>query len=176
MNRLPHLDWDRAADWLWALIGPLLAVGAVALLWAMSSAPDALTRVPDLGGLRSNVAAALAGEQGLRTKDVRVVHGGIAGTVVDQTPKAGAFLRRGEVVTVGITVGAKQVAVPDVSSMPLDQAREVLSRRGLGIGAVVYRDYPGREPGRVIATTPVPGTRVDQGTRVEIEVPLPPHS
>jgi beta-lactam-binding protein with PASTA domain len=59
--------------------------------------------------------------------------------------------------------------------MPLDQARDVLRRRGLAVGAVVYRDYPGREPGRVVGTTPVPGTRVDQGTRIDMEVPLPPH-
>jgi serine/threonine-protein kinase len=106
---------------------------------------------------------------------VRVVHGGIAGTVVAQIPKPGAFMHRGETVTIEITVGARQIAVPQVASMPVDQARDVLTRAGFSVAAVVYRDYPDREPGRVVATSPPPGTQVDQGTGVELYVPLPPH-
>lgn len=156
-----------------AATGPLIAAAAVALLWAMSIGPMALARVPDLRGLASPAAGALAAERGLRTRDIRVVHGGIAGTVVSQNPPAGALLRRGEAVTVAVTIGARQVVVPDLTGMPLEQARGVLRRRGLAVGAVVYSDHPGREPGRVVATSPEPGSRVDQGTRIRIDVPLP---
>jgi hypothetical protein len=173
---VPDVDWRRGLDWLRIAVGPIVAVGAVALLWSMSSGHTALARVPDFTGVRAGVADAYAGEYGLHAKGVRVVHGGIAGTVVAQSPKPGSFLHRGEAVTVAITVGARQVVVPQVASMPVDQARGVLTRAGLAVGAVVYRDYPEREPGRVVATSPPPGTRVDQGTGVEVYVPLPPHA
>jgi len=172
---LPHVDWRRGLEWLSSSAGLIVAAAAVAGIWFMSTGPSALVRVPDFSGMRADVAEAFAGGSGLHTKDVRVVHGGPAGTVVLQTPKTGTYLRRGSVVTLAITTGARQVVVPQVASMPLDQARDVLTKAGLGVGAVIFRDNPEREPGRVVTTTPKAGARVDQGTAVNLEVPLPPH-
>ena len=176
VNLLPDVDWRRGLQWLRMGTGLFVAVAAVALLWRMSTGPTALARVPDLSALRADVADAIAGEEGFHTKDVRLVHGGVAGTVFSQDPKPGAFLDRGAVVTVGVATGARQVVVPQVASMPLDQARDVLARAGLTVGAVIYKSYPDAEPGRVVATSPEPGSRVDQATPVDLEVPLPPHA
>jgi serine/threonine-protein kinase len=85
------------------------------------------------------------------------------------------FIHRGEQITVAVTLGARQVAVPQVVGMPVDQARAVIARAGLTVSAVVYRDYPEAEPGRVVSTLPAAGARTDQGSGVEIDVPLPPH-
>jgi serine/threonine-protein kinase len=153
--------------------GLVAAAATIALIWTMSNAPTALARVPELTGLRSNAADAFAGEFGLLTKNVRVMHGGVAGTVVDQTPKAGTFMQRGDVITVAVSAGARQVVVPDVTGMPLEQARVVLERADLEIGAVIYKAVPQREPGRVVETTPVARSRVDEGSGVDMTVPLP---
>jgi serine/threonine-protein kinase len=101
------------------------------------------------------------------------MHGGVAGTVVDQTPKAGTFMQRGEVVTLAVSAGARQVVVPDVTGMPLEQARTVLERAHLQIGAVIYKAVPQREPGRVVETSPAPRSRVDESSGVDVTVPLP---
>jgi serine/threonine-protein kinase len=175
VHLLPDVEWRRGLDWLRMSAGLLVAAAAVVLVWRLSTAPAALTRTPDMTGMRADVAEASAAEAGLHTKDVRIVHGGAPGTVVLQTPKAGTFLARGSVITVAITTGAKQVGVPQVASMPVDQARDVLARAGLGIGAVIYRSYPDREPGRVVSQSPSAGSRVDEGTSVDLVVPLPPH-
>jgi len=171
---VPDVDWRRGFGWLQATTGPLMAVGAVALLWTMSTKPDALARVPDVTGLAAPAANTVAAGDGLQTRSVRVVHGGVAGTVVGQDPKPGAVVRRGEAVTLMVTTGAPQVVVPQVVSMPVDQARGVIRRAGLAVGAVVYRAYPDREPGRVVVTSPPAGSRVDQGSPVDLDVPLPP--
>jgi serine/threonine-protein kinase len=171
---LPDVDWRRGLAWMHMSAGLIVAAAAVAGLWVMSTGPAALVRVPDFTGLRAEVAAAVAGDHGLHSKEVRVVHGGPAGTVIVQNPKVGSFLKRGSTVTLAITTGARQVVVPQVASMPLDQARDVLTKAGLSVGAVVFRQYPDREPGRVISTKPAPGGRVDQGTAVDVVVPLPP--
>jgi len=176
VHLVPDVDWRRGLAWLRVGAGLLVAAAAVALLWRMSNGPTALTRVPDLGGLRADVADAVAGDEGLHTKDVRLAHGGIAGTVFTQDPKPGAFLHRGAIVTVGVATGARQVVVPQVASMPLDQARDVLTRAGLSVGAVIYKSYPDQEQGRVVDTSPAAGSRVDQGTPVEVDIPLPPHA
>src|SRR5438093_1027142 len=89
------VDWRRGLDWLRVWAGMIVAAGAVAGLWAMSTGPTALIRAPDFTGMRANVAEAVAAEDGLHTKDVRLVHGGVAGTVVGQEPKAGVFVNRG---------------------------------------------------------------------------------
>jgi serine/threonine-protein kinase len=161
-----RVDWRRVLDyWPRVPAGLVAAAATIALIWTMSNAPTALARVPELTGLRSNAADAFAGEFGLLTKNVRVMHGGVAGTVVDQTPKAGTFMQRG--------AGARQVVVPDVTGMPLEQARMVLERADLEIGAVIYKAVPQREPGRVVETTPVARSRVDEGSGVDMTVPLP---
>jgi serine/threonine-protein kinase len=174
MDVLNRLDWRRGVEWLRLAVGPLLAVGAVVLLWAMSNTPTSLVRVPELAGLRADAANAAAGGLGFQTRDVRVVHGGVAGTVVGQDPKAGAYLARGATVTVAVTLGARQVVVPQVAGLPVDQARDALTGAGLSVGAVIYRDYPQGEPGRVVATSPAAGARVDEGTPVDMDAPLPP--
>jgi beta-lactam-binding protein with PASTA domain len=57
--------------------------------------------------------------------------------------------------------------------MPLEQARTVLERAHLQIGAVIYEAIPQREQGRVVETAPVPRSRVDEGSGVDVTVPLP---
>ena len=175
MHLLPDVDWRRGLDWLRMSAGLLVAASAVVWLWYMSTGPAALVRVPDFAGLRGDVAEAFATDHGLHAKGMRLPHGGVAGTIFQQVPKPGSYVQRGSTVTVGIATGARQVAVPQVASMPLDQARDVLTRAGLSVGAVVFKDYPDREPGRVVSTSPSPGNRVDQGTPVDVVVPLPPH-
>jgi serine/threonine-protein kinase len=175
MTWLEEIDWRRGVAWLGLAAGPMVALAAVALLWWMSTGPTALARVPDLTGLRADAADALAGQSGLATKPVRVVRGGQAGTVIGQSPEPGAFLRRGRQITVAVTLGARQVVVPQVVGMPVDQARGVIAQAGLSVSAVIYRQYPEAEPGRVVSTLPAAGARADQGSGVELDVPLPPH-
>jgi serine/threonine-protein kinase len=162
-----------AAHWPRVPFGFVIALAGVALVWNMSTRPAALTRVPELTGLRADAAAALAATHGLRTKNVRVLHGGPTSAVVDQTPASGTFLERGGLITLDVASGAPQVVVPNVTGMPFDQARAAIERARLDLGAVIYKAIPRREPGRVVMTSPPPRSRVDEGTSVDVTMPLP---
>jgi serine/threonine-protein kinase len=99
--------------------------------------------------------------------------GGVAGTVIEQDPAPGEALDRGATITIFVTQGARQVTVPDVKGMPVDQARQVLRQAKLEPGDVVYRNVAGREPDRVVSTNPAAGRSVDEATRVEIVAVAP---
>lgn len=148
--------------------GPVIAIAAVAALWTLSAGAGGVTRVPDLVGLRADVAGTVAGERGFLTEIELRPAGGEAGTIIDQRPRPGSFLERGSIVTVGVSRGAKRVAVPDVTSMPVDEARRVLQQAGLVASVVRYRTGVDAEGGRVASTDPAAGTEVDAGTPVEI--------
>lgn len=158
----------RLGSFARAPVGPVIAVGAVAVLWAMSTLPSALARVPDLRRGPSDAAAATAQRNGFTVVIVERDGGGIAGTVVGQDPSPGTYLRRGEAVTLEVSRGAPQVAVPDLAGMPVDQARDALEDAGLRLGDVRYRVFRGREPGRVVSSDPGAGADLDRGSSVEV--------
>jgi beta-lactam-binding protein with PASTA domain len=55
------------------------------------------------------------------------------GTITGQSPAAGTPVTSGEVVTVNVSNGPPQVAVPDVQGMTLDQATSVLQAAGFQV-------------------------------------------
>lgn len=60
-----------------------------------------------------------------------------------------------------------RVAIPDVIGMRVNDARQVLLEAGLAVEIkLVNSDEPRN---RVVATNPPPGTRVNQGTTIEVE-------
>jgi eukaryotic-like serine/threonine-protein kinase len=150
--------------------GLLVAAAAVAGLWVWSGSPTAAHRIPELEGLDVNEAAALAAHEGFETAVEFQEGGGRAGTVVGQDPAPHQVRNKGATVTLLVTQGAHQVQVPDVTSMPADEARAELLNNHLRTGDVVYRDDPTREANRVITTEPPPGTTVDVDTEVTIIV------
>jgi serine/threonine-protein kinase len=153
--------------------GPVVAVGFVLMIFAMSRSVTATAFTPDVKGLSSADAQARVVDGGFTPMIETRVQGGVAGTVVEQDPSPGEALARGGTVTIFVTKGARQVTVPDVKGMPVDQARQVLRQARLEPGDVVYRNEPSREPDRVISTNPVAGRSVDEATRVEIVAVAP---
>jgi serine/threonine-protein kinase len=56
-----------------------------------------------------------------------------AGTITGQSPAAGTAITPGEVVTVNVSAGPPEVAIPDVQGMKVDQARQVLQQAGFQV-------------------------------------------
>ncbi len=148
--------------------GPLIAVAAVVGLWFMSSAPDALARVPDLEGLPLESARVQADAAGYHPRILLRDGPGRAGTVLRQHPPPTAILARGGSIDLHVTRGAKQVGIPDVRGMPVDEAQRLLRQSQLSPGDVTYRTVPGGEPNRVIATDPPAGATVDAGSTIHV--------
>jgi beta-lactam-binding protein with PASTA domain len=137
----------------------------------VAEAPEpVLVRVPELVGERSADARARLRELGLRATQRPAESSEPAGTVVGQTPAAGAEVREGSAVTLRVSTGPPRTEVPDVVGMDESDAVSELERAGF-VPQVV--DEPTVEPGEdgiVVGQSPTGGTARRQGATVTIRV------
>lgn len=91
-----------------------------------------------------------------------------AGAVFDQTPRGGEA-EVGSDVTIRVSRGRDQVAVPQVISQSETAARERLTTAGFKVEAA-FEPYSGVDPGVVFAQEPLADVLIDRGATVKIKV------
>jgi eukaryotic-like serine/threonine-protein kinase len=89
------------------------------------------------------------------------------GHILAQSPAPGVAVRRQWAVRVTESLGAQQVAIPDVLGQSERTASINIRRLGLELGAVAHVAAPG-EPGVVIAQTPAPNAAGVDRPRVSL--------
>jgi eukaryotic-like serine/threonine-protein kinase len=157
----------------------LIALAAVLALVLGIVAVKALTgggggvETPLLTGLDQKAA-----EKELRDAGLSVSYGPkvtsdtvAAGHVAGQDPKDGTRLDRGATVTLHLSSGPAQVAVPDVKGLPEQDARTKLQQMGLlvdGISPQTSLPSDNIPPGHVIGTKPAAGATVNPGDQVTL--------
>ena len=95
------------------------------------------------------------------------------GYAIRTTPEAGRSVVKGSRVTLFVSTGPEQVAVPDVTGLSRDSAENSLQAEGLKV--VVEEEASADAPtGEVISQDPAAGTEVDAGSRVTITVSTGP--
>jgi serine/threonine-protein kinase len=101
----------------------------------------------------------------------REYHSTVAdGAVISWAPTERA--REGSVIELVVSVGARQVDIPEVQGMSLAEAESALQGQGL-----VPKDrevHGALEAGQVLRTDPPAGTTVDSGSEVRVDVSLGP--
>ena len=90
------------------------------------------------------------------------------GLAIGTTPRAGKSVTKGSRVTLLVSSGPEQVAVPDVVGLSRDSAQDSL--RGEGLKVVVREEPSDTTEDEVISQDPAAGTEVDAGSRVTITV------
>jgi beta-lactam-binding protein with PASTA domain len=151
--------------WLWLLLLLLLVIGGLLAWWLLTRGDDKST-VPNVIGLRSAVAV-----QRIHDKDLDVTT--ITGqskrppdVVFAQRPGAGTQLGHGQTVVISISSG--RLAVPNVTSLPLQQAQQRLT--SAGFASEVKRVASTRPKGVVLEQSPVGGVTAVSGTTVTLTV------
>jgi beta-lactam-binding protein with PASTA domain len=125
---------------------------------APSPAPTvARIEVPDLVGSTSAAARRRLQSLGLTADVVSVDSTQPAGTVVDQSPRAGTQVRKGASVTVRVSRGPAKVAVPDVTGLDEAEARLRLENAGFEVNVVDQETADPAEDGVVLAQEPAGG-------------------
>lgn len=128
-----------------------------------------LVAVPALVGESAELAGDALARVGLRGEVETRESQAPPGQVLDQQPNAGSTARRGSTVRYWAAAAA-QVTVPDVTGLALDEAVE---RLGGSLRAEPRSiDSTTVAAGRVATQSPAPGTIVDAGAAVRIEVSL----
>ena len=90
--------------------------------------------LPDFTGQQVSAAQATAGAGGYSINAVTLAKSDQpAGTIVRQSPRAGSPITAGEVVTVYVSPGPPQVAVPPVQGMTVHQAEAALTQAGFQV-------------------------------------------
>jgi beta-lactam-binding protein with PASTA domain len=150
-----------------------LAMLVVALLSAFITMRLAIhgreVKVPNLTGLTLADASKQTRAVGLRlTLENRFYSPNTPpGSILAQSPAPGATVRRQWAVRVTESLGAQQVAIPDLLGQSERTASINIRRLGLELGAVAHVAAPG-EPGIVIAQTPLPNAAGVDRPRVSL--------
>lgn len=146
-----------------------------------TEAPET-AQVPEVVGLRSSEATSRLREAGFDVRLVQVPSQEPAGTVVGQSPSAGAEAERGSEVRLNVaqqpegstqptTTAAPEpqpAAVPDVVGQELADAARAFAEEGLKVSV---RYVPSTEPqGRVVAQAQPAGTERRRGDTVQVNV------
>jgi beta-lactam-binding protein with PASTA domain len=164
----------RRSFWPW-LVALLLLVGAVvAGAYVYDQIQDELDEsrpivVPFVEGMRRLLAEARIEDAGLNAVPRYEFSDDIAvGIVIEQNPEAGDRIDRGNRVTLVVSLGREQVAVPDVRGDRATDAVRALTEAGLEANVVEINSD--KEVNTVTAQDPPPGRKVPKGSKVRINV------
>jgi eukaryotic-like serine/threonine-protein kinase len=136
--------------------------------------------VPLVQGLPADEAADRLREAGFESERRREFSDTVrSGRVIETAPQEGTSVRRGSTVTLIVSRGEEQVAVPDVTGRSREDAEGVLRQAELQ-SAVSEREDADAEPGTVLEQDPGAGTQIAKGGTVNLvvatapaEVPVP---
>ena len=126
--------------------------------------------VPDVVGLAVADARGRLRELGLRSTLTRVVSSKAAGTVVAQSPRAGAELDKGGTVELRVSTGPAKATVVDVTGLDELSARQQLEAAGFEVEIVDEPTSDVSQDGLVVAQDPQGGSRAEEGSVVTLTV------
>jgi beta-lactam-binding protein with PASTA domain len=151
--------------WVWLLLLLLLVIGGLLAWWLLTRGDDKST-VPNVIGLRSEVAANRIHDRDLEVLPRTGQSNRPSGVVFAQKPGAGTQLGEGQTVTISISSG--RLAVPDVTDRPLETAQRELTTAGFR--SEVRRVASTRPKGIVLEQAPAGGVTATRGTTVKLNV------
>ena len=164
----PRMATFRQRPWLpwWmSIVGPLLAAAVVVVIMLLPKQ----TVVPNLKGQPSAFAAQkLLNKIGLKLgkTTTKVDPKQKTGSVIDQSPAAGAKAKKGTVVDVVVVTGTGKATVPAIVGLPLGLAQQKLIEAGLALGTV--QPQPPNPNGKISSQLPLAGTPVADGFAVNV--------
>jgi len=166
--------FSRRFVYLALTVGVVVVIGAIT--WWVTAGQYA--RVPAVRGMAAATAQAELQNLGFTVKVGQGRHSNLPkGEVIATDPAIGAKAKTGSTVTIVESIGPVMIGVPQVTGMPLSQARSDLRKAGLTPGPVTSAASSTIPAGIVISTNPVAGTSWPQpkpvGITVSAGLPLP---
>ncbi|GII84690.1 putative serine/threonine-protein kinase [Sphaerisporangium siamense] len=159
----------------WILI-PLLVIGAfIGIGYAFLSSPGSNeaggeVQIPAVAGQTLKGAKSALEAQGLKVKVVEEFNSDVEkGTVIATDPESGTKVPKDSEVTLQVSKGVKQVTVPRLVGLSIEDAMSTLDTNGLK-GQVVNA-VSSKEQGKVFQSKPSEGEKVDENSIVKIYVP-----
>ncbi|HEU4979309.1 MAG TPA: Stk1 family PASTA domain-containing Ser/Thr kinase [Solirubrobacteraceae bacterium] len=163
---LPPPEEREGRWWLW-LLALLLVVGAIVAGFVVLGGKK--VTVPDVVGADRAHATARLQQAGFKVDPQPQTSPAPPGRVLGQDPLAGARADKGSTVTITVSSGPGQAAIPDVSGMKGSAARDELRRTGFRV-QIVRKSDETQPPGYAIGTRPPLNTQAQRGSLVTLYV------
>ena len=129
-----------------------------------------LIEIPDVVGSTATAARSELRNAGLTVATTTVVAQESAGTVISQSPRAGAEARKGTTVKLTVSAGPAEVDVPSVTGLDEASARSELERAGFRVQVTDESVVDPAQDGVVVRQTPAGGSSAQDGATVTIVV------
>jgi serine/threonine-protein kinase len=159
----------------WVVILTLLAVVAsTGSGWWFSTGPGGAAIIPELEGRSVEVAISALEPIGLQVTQQQEHNAQVpVGLVTRTEPVAGTRVAKQSEVIVFVSLGPKQVLIPEPVGLGLEEAKALLVSAGLTPGSVTSF-FTDAEAGQVFAFSQPTGTLIDEGSVVDLQVSLGP--
>lgn len=155
------------------LYGVLLMVVFVGAVWFgfRRSIVGRSVSVPDLTGKTPNEALRAALDAGLQIEEqegrARYDDKVPRGKVLLQQPEPGSLAKPSQAIRVVLSLGPRELRVPDLAGLPPRAAALKLARESLELGAVSWFRDPGAPPG-ILAQDPEPDVPANRGGAIRV--------
>jgi eukaryotic-like serine/threonine-protein kinase len=162
----PREPGEGGRWWLWLLAVLVAGLGLAAVLLLPGTQKVAVPTV--VGADQANAEAKLR-QDGFRIDTTLKTAEQPKGQVIGQDPTGGAKAKKGSTVTLTVSDGPQQVAVPSVVGLTVSSARGRLQKAGLEASEREENSDTVAE-GRVVSVSPTEGEKVDKGSSVTLVV------
>ena len=157
-----------------SLLTVLAIFGGAGSGWWFSQGPGGFASVPNLEGRELAAAVEIFEPLGVDVVSENENSGLIpAGFITRTEPPAGSTISKNSVITVFVSIGPKQVRVPDFRGLSLEQVTKLLLESGLQPGEVRYF-FQNEAEGIVFGLSKAVGAAIDQDSQVDLSVSLGP--
>ncbi|MFD6700508.1 MULTISPECIES: Stk1 family PASTA domain-containing Ser/Thr kinase [unclassified Microbacterium] len=162
--------------WIWAGVALLVVLLASVLIWVLAikptaDVPSATRTVPSVTGQTYESAVALLSKNDLRAIRIDQSDATVEkGKVVSTEPQAGAHMDKGQSVTVYVSSGAADVAVPQLVGLSATAAKDALTKAGLQLGSIRQENDPRTQHDIVLSSSVQTDTKVAPGTVIDLVV------
>jgi eukaryotic-like serine/threonine-protein kinase len=132
------------------------------------------SRIPDLRGQPRSVARQKLSDLGFSVSEERSADDTIKqNRVISTRPMAGQELEKGQDVTLVVSSGRQQVAVPKVTGLTEDEARSTLEALGFTVSSTP-KETSDSDPGTVLQQAPAADAKLAKGGKVTLTVAKAP--
>jgi beta-lactam-binding protein with PASTA domain/predicted Ser/Thr protein kinase len=163
----PDEHRGRGRWWLW-LLAVLVAGAGLAAVLLLTNRTEQVTVPTVVGADQANAEAKLR-QEGFKVESTTKTSEQPKGRVIGQDPSGNTKADKGSTVTLTVSDGPEQVAVPQVVGLTAKSARGRLEKVGLK-AAEREESSTTVAQGRVISSSPGEGEKIDKGSTVNLVV------
>lgn len=158
----------KSKKWPWILVALIVVLASVAVMFGLMRHDQAI--VPKVVGLSDQAALTILQNEGFDARTERVANADVpAGTVQRQSPLPGRKVSKKTTITLVVSSGPGEVAVPDV--VEFTSATAVRRLEQLGFRVKIEEQFSREIPEqKVITTSPAAGIKVEKGSEVKLIV------